>query len=291
MNLQNAIVVFVARAEPARLMTQHAKRDWLLKSLEPVKEFRETILPGLVETFVFILQSNSPFRPAGEVILYFTDLFKEAQQQDRDILLVVRGWDGLTTNQGAFQKLFALRPESVLGLLVCPIWAGGLDPEDPKEHPNTKLNWPTKSHLEWGPAITASKYRLSNDFKLLRDFTFERNTHRWAKGPIHEWGFEGCGAACYLEIHRSRTHGVLETEEAKQADSESKKCRYCGKTYARKYSRDRHEKTCLDNPDHETRPKGQPFAISKRRETTDPQSVPMIHAGVKKVWLVRRPWI
>ncbi|OKP12664.1 hypothetical protein PENSUB_1757 [Penicillium subrubescens] len=242
MNLQNAIVVFVARAEPARLMTQHAKRDWLLKSLEPVKEFRETILPGLVETFVFILQSNSPFRPAGEVILYFTDLFKEAQQQDRDILLVVRGWDGLTTNQGAFQKLFALRPESVLGL-------------------------------------------------LLRDFTFERNTHRWAKGPIHEWGFEGCGAACYLEIHRSRTHGVLETEEAKQADSESKKCRYCGKTYARKYSRDRHEKTCLDNPDHETRPKGQPFAISKRRETTDPQSVPMIHAGVKKVWLVRRPWI
>jgi hypothetical protein len=119
MNLQNAIVVFVARAEPARLMTQHAKRDWLLKSLEPVKEFRETILPGLVETFVFILQSNSPFRPAGEVILYFTDLFKEAQQQDRDILLVVRGWDGLTTNQGAFQKLFALRPESVLGLLVC----------------------------------------------------------------------------------------------------------------------------------------------------------------------------
>lgn len=44
---------------------------------------------------------------------YFTDLFNRAEKQYQDILLVVSGWDGLTTNQGAFQKLFALRPEKI----------------------------------------------------------------------------------------------------------------------------------------------------------------------------------
>lgn len=106
---------------------------------------------------------------------YFTDLFSQAQQHDRDILLVVSGWDGLTTNQGAFQKLFKLRPENVSVCLrilsvdidrweekipyprfydvdplqVCAVWAGDLDPEDP----NVEFQWSTKLYLEWIPLL------------------------------------------------------------------------------------------------------------------------------------------
>jgi hypothetical protein len=50
-------------------------------------------------------------------MLYFQVLFDKAKQLDRDVLLVVSGWDGLTTNQGAFQRLFQLRPEKVSVLL------------------------------------------------------------------------------------------------------------------------------------------------------------------------------
>jgi hypothetical protein len=120
---------------------------------------------------------------------YFTDLFKRAQQQDRDILLVVSGWDGLTSNQGAFQKLFALRPENVSvhlrilsvdvdnwkekipyprfydvdHLQVCAVWAGDLDPEDS----DVEVDWSTKLYLEMVPAIAAAKYALSRDFELV----------------------------------------------------------------------------------------------------------------------------
>jgi hypothetical protein len=194
MNLRNPIIVFVARASTADGPTL-IKRDWLLRSLEPVKEFHEVMFPDQfngcpVGSFVFILQSNSPFRPGGEVMKYFTDLFSQAQQHDRDILLVVSGWDGLTTNQGAFQKLFKLRPENVSVCLrilsvdidrweekipyprfydvdplqVCAVWAGDLDPEDP----NVEFQWSTKLYLEWIPAIAAAKLRLSHDFELVR---------------------------------------------------------------------------------------------------------------------------
>jgi hypothetical protein len=60
-----------------------------------------------IKSFVFIQSSNPPFRRAGEVMLYFQVLFDKAKQLDRDVLLVVSGWDGLTTNQGAFQRLFS----------------------------------------------------------------------------------------------------------------------------------------------------------------------------------------
>lgn len=57
-----------------------------------IKEYQKAMFSSTfdgcpVKTFVFILQSNSPSKPAGEVILYFTDVFKRAQQQGRDILI------------------------------------------------------------------------------------------------------------------------------------------------------------------------------------------------------------
>ncbi|KAJ5160283.1 uncharacterized protein N7482_007287 [Penicillium canariense] len=187
------------------------------------------------------------------------------------------GWDGLTTNQGAFQKLFALRPENVS---VCAVWAGDLDPEDP----NVEFQWSTKRFLELIPAIAAAKLRLSHDFELLRELTYERNTHRWAKETRHVCVVEGCNAvfstAAGLRTYRYREHQALESEEAKQADKVSKTCRYCGKTYARKDTSVRHEKTCSSNPDREAPSANQP--ISKRRRTVDPTQVPILSGGAVK---------
>lgn len=165
------------------------KRAWLARSLDAVKDYREGLFPGVfdsssVETFVFVQSSNSPFRPAGDAIRYFDGLFCRAKQQDRDILLVVSGWDGLITNQGAFMKLFQLVPENVsVGLRILSVdldqlkevipplrlydidipqvceWAGDLDPEDP----GVKFKVWTKLYLEMVPAIAAVKMRLSTD--------------------------------------------------------------------------------------------------------------------------------
>lgn len=37
---------------------------------------------------------------------YFRALFTCAEQQDRDIRLIMSGWNSFTMNQGAFQELF-----------------------------------------------------------------------------------------------------------------------------------------------------------------------------------------
>jgi hypothetical protein len=59
---------------------------------------------------------------------------------------------------------------------------------------------------------------------------------------------------------------------------DSKFCQYCGKTYARKESRIRHEMSCSDNPDRVTPPAS---LNSKHRLVADPTQVPILNDGVK----------
>lgn len=119
---------------------------------------------------------------------YFNNLFNWAEQQDRHILLVVSGCDGLTTNQGAFQKLFKLRPEYITvhpriksadldhwedrippprlddvdPLQVCATWTGDLDPD-----PDVGFKWSTKLYLQLVPAIATAKIDLADDFSIV----------------------------------------------------------------------------------------------------------------------------
>lgn len=90
---------------------------------------------------------------------------------------------------------------------------------------------------------------------------------------------EGCNAvffsAAALRTHRHRKHQALESEDAKQADKDSKTCRYCGNIYTREESRVRHEKSCSDNPDREA------SASHKRRQVPHPTQVPILSGGVK----------
>ncbi|KAJ5174194.1 uncharacterized protein N7482_000071 [Penicillium canariense] len=241
---------------------------------------------------------------------FFYGLFTRAQQQDRDILLIVSGWDGLTTNQGAFQKLFVLRPESVsvhLRILsvnherleenvpppclydvdihqVCAVWAGDLDQEDP----DVKFNWSTELYLKFVPAIATSKMNLSKDYLELHRYTHERNVHRWA-GPRHKCGFTGCNEEFFTagsrDKHQSVKHRPPVTEEAIARDIRARTCGFCGKLLARIDTRSRHEKICSDNPDRETGP-SQSKPTSRYRRPVDPTTVPVVQGAVKEYRLL-----
>jgi hypothetical protein len=108
-NLRNPILVFIARASHASRGLFNEKRDRLTTSLDAVMEYHKATFPGRFDgnsLEQFVQASKSPFQPGGDVMTYFRALFTCAEQQDRDIRLIMSGWNSFTMNQGAFQELF-----------------------------------------------------------------------------------------------------------------------------------------------------------------------------------------
>ena len=104
------IVVFIARSRGSPGRSRETQGLWLRETLDSV--IREhvaihgTFGSEAPRKFVFVHRSNLPFSPAGDVNLFFKGLFNEARDSGRDVLLVIAGWDGLTTHEGSFLNLF-----------------------------------------------------------------------------------------------------------------------------------------------------------------------------------------
>ncbi|KAI2792139.1 hypothetical protein POX_b02175 [Penicillium oxalicum] len=225
-------------------------------------------------------------------------------QEDRDILLVVCGWDGLITNQGAFLKLFRLLPSRIsivlrilaedlddrdwLGrprphlydvdpLQVCEIWSGDRDLED--INVRSSLRWSTCAFLKIVPAIASTKMALSYDLSTLHELTNNRNTHRWAKQPTQ---FPCKEADCPLLFETSDSRAVHwnrdrrpRTEEEMKLDLDFRTCQFCGRTFARGDGRQLHEReACPQNPDIKRKSSPPSTGLKRTRRVQSPSPTP-----------------
>ncbi|CAP93892.1 hypothetical protein PCH_Pc16g12220 [Penicillium rubens Wisconsin 54-1255] len=101
------VVALVARSSSGSRME---KDDYLLWSLEWTKLFYEKIY-GKIQSecrfLTFVQSSNTPLRPTGEVSSFFASLRNEVEEYEGELLIVVNGWDGLTTDRMSFYNLFS----------------------------------------------------------------------------------------------------------------------------------------------------------------------------------------
>lgn len=74
-------------------------------SLEWTKiKYQEAYGPFTTEPriFTFIHSSEKPLRPESPVYDHFRDLFIEARKDNKNVMLVINGYDGLTTDRPTF---------------------------------------------------------------------------------------------------------------------------------------------------------------------------------------------
>lgn len=110
---RNPVTVFVARAGtrevPGEASEEAMVRTWLRSSLDPValRYGAEYGLGGRPPRFyTFIHDSHKGLRPGGQVCEYFTSLMDECQREGADLVLVLRQWDGLSSHELTFYRLF-----------------------------------------------------------------------------------------------------------------------------------------------------------------------------------------
>ncbi|KAF9883836.1 hypothetical protein FE257_002726 [Aspergillus nanangensis] len=110
------ITVFLARSSTG-IRTE--KDGWLRKSLEHTKTAYERHygLQDTVETdyrhYTFVHQSNEPFARTGETSKYFANLRAEVEKYDGKLVVVINGWDGLTTDRHSVVKLFSSQRDPI----------------------------------------------------------------------------------------------------------------------------------------------------------------------------------
>lgn len=91
-------------------MDKDAKVAWLLESLKFVEQ---TYLSVYADRgcrsplfHAFIAPSNHPLYPSGETSIFLKSLLSEGRRLNHEVVFVVSGWDGLTTNLLTFVHLF-----------------------------------------------------------------------------------------------------------------------------------------------------------------------------------------
>lgn len=113
MDVKKLIVVYIARASSPRHDTT-ATKAWLQVSLSAVCHDHDATfeLPIHDTQFLtFIHHSNVALPRNGLVIARIAEIYEQARNTTSDVLLVLSGWDGLTTNGASIIDLFhRMRP-------------------------------------------------------------------------------------------------------------------------------------------------------------------------------------
>lgn len=105
----NPVIVFVARASVRDEPDEDAARTWLRESLSPVAHSMRRSMAFGVAILAFTLLFKTPTnvdsrRPPTH--LFFTGLIDERGRENRELILVLRGWDASTVRESDFHRIF-----------------------------------------------------------------------------------------------------------------------------------------------------------------------------------------
>ncbi|KAJ9267849.1 hypothetical protein C8Q69DRAFT_497937 [Paecilomyces variotii] len=226
----------------------------------------------------FVHGSNRPFAPTGLIATRIRTFLTRAENERRDVVLAINGWDGLTTNELSFASLF--RPVEKIAVklriyvdsprvfkeadaaIAAKVFTGEIDIET-NGHllPDSTAQFISKVR-----AIGAAKLLLSSDMQSLLSESHQRNTPP-NPGSLQRYKCAQCGKEMptiqTLNVHLNRSHGNKVS------------CKYCGMIFGRKDHRDRHEQAaiCPEHPDYvapekkRRAPRGISERFQKRVET------------------------
>lgn len=110
------LFVFIARSPVGdRRQTKERLKDSLeLTKVAYENNYGPIESPYDIEFFTFKHSSHKPFQPAGDVLPYFKEIRSKVEPYyDGRLILVINGWDGLTTDYASFLTLFSEWAERV----------------------------------------------------------------------------------------------------------------------------------------------------------------------------------
>lgn len=119
-------VLFIARASRGE-STEAMNRIFNFTERATKGEYENTYgrIEGPFSIYVFARSSNFIMPRHFELITYITDLFRQIPQ-DSKLIIVTNGWDGITTRETSFLRLFT---PDILPRIVFRVWAD--TPGDP----------------------------------------------------------------------------------------------------------------------------------------------------------------
>ncbi|CEL10005.1 hypothetical protein ASPCAL13132 [Aspergillus calidoustus] len=101
--------LFIARSSGASKGDTEATKTFLKRSLEYTRQVYEEefglLDPDLVFFWVFIQSSNRPFSGQGETRTTIRKILERGKSENRPVVLVINGWDGLSTSPVALTNL------------------------------------------------------------------------------------------------------------------------------------------------------------------------------------------
>ncbi|KAJ5875672.1 uncharacterized protein N7473_013019 [Penicillium subrubescens] len=303
-------VVFVARSSAGK---KDQTEPFLRSSLEHTKRCYERTygqLNGEVGFLTFIQRSNLPLPSSGHVIRTLDEAIAKVKAGGGKLLVVINGWDGLTTNVGSFNRLFnadsaqiAIRvfaevPRQFFHVNVAQvidIFMGkividpSLEPtdEDNEDDENNavdvglrdelnaeeqRLESSTAQFYRMFMSVFASKADLSAAKVRLDAQSGHRNTDPAVQQMRYTCPVPGCRRAFPLQ---KLLHAHSRQHNPEQV--EQRTCPHCRKTFTRKDSLTRHLETCGNRPGvlKEQRRK-KPFAKRGTLEIQVPQGLPAL---------------
>jgi hypothetical protein len=258
------IVALVARSSSGSRME---KDDYLLWSLEWTKLFYERTY-GKIQSecrfLTFVQSSNTPLRPTGEVSSFFASLRNEVEEYEGELLIVVNGWDGLTTDRMSFYNLFSHWAERITLRIysqestwqqkkffevnvaqVCSVFRGEIEFDIEDLDNDFSLNDSTALFIRRFSAISLIKDDISVVSTELRALTNFRNEQPESRNlSKHICGDCNIPFPTSIDLNRHMHH-----KHEQYANPEKHlRCTFCRYLFSRKDHRDRHEReTCPQN--------------------------------------------
>ncbi|OQE19012.1 hypothetical protein PENSTE_c016G00097 [Penicillium steckii] len=295
---KNDLVLFVARSSGGQRKLADTR---LSKSLDLTrKDFEQAYgeIPGDVEYLTFVMSSNDRIRPSGEVALKIASLFGKLSAVGK-LIVVVNGWDGLTTNEHSLSLLFKENARKCALFVLadalpqdpssrkffrvnvdelCLIIDGEINIENDPEHVtelSAEYNVVQDAQLEHSTAlfvrsirrIFLDKQRLSMYNRSLQQKTYHRNVNPAER----DLGKYPCHGICGDENCERRYPTTKELNaHLHHRKKENLECTLlCGKIFATKYHRNRHEQENCKN-----RPQNDSVSLKRKRASRTETQIP-----------------
>jgi hypothetical protein len=245
------IVVFIARSSTSlNGRTCEATHEFLLRSLQFTQKAYEKTYGTLSQDPIFLtfIQSSEDFRPRGQMVTRLLEILNTARETSRSITMVVNGWDGIFTNPFVFADLFKPYCDIEIKLrffVDVPRVFREADAQAAvklltREIDADEAPFDTAEFVKNIQIVSFIKQNLSDLRNQLIQTSHNRNTppdwHLNEDAPAR-YTCDQCNAgfdkSLHLVMHKRNNHSNESEEE--------KTCRYCGKIFARKDVRVRHE--------------------------------------------------
>ncbi|KAL2814664.1 hypothetical protein BJX63DRAFT_431318 [Aspergillus granulosus] len=263
------LVLFIARASGASNGDTTRTKARLMESLDYTREaYEETYGPlvsGRFSSFVFIQGSNRSFQGQGKAVGTITGILERGKRENCPVMLVINGWDGLSTNPVALVNLFGPYIDQVqiwMRVFVgdprffrqvsvphaMEVLAGDGDHEGDLD--DLVLPYSTIEYIKKITLIRTIKWDIADDMAKLKAESTLRNTppEIGEKLVCPTCGETFQNSRC-LNSHKHHVHPDPDTEN-------DRTCPHCQVAFARTDGLARHlaDAICKENPNHVEKP-------------------------------------